>query len=132
LNIEVFHFQPYFNEKNHEFFKSNVFIDKKDFNNSPIPFKDILKNGKINLNYFGRLIISNKGDIYTSFHCRKIGNMKDDLKNTILNEMKKNTSWRILRKNYLPCKSCTYELLCPPISDLERSMGRNNLCFIKD
>jgi pseudo-rSAM protein len=130
LNISDYVFQPFYNGSNYDFFMSNVFNSKKDIQNHKVSFKDILINEKININYFGRLIITNTGDIFTSFYNKKIGSIKDDIKSVILKELKENTNWRTLRRDYIPCKSCTYNLLCPPISNIEKALKKNNLCTI--
>ena len=45
-------------------------------------------------------------------------------------EVTKGKSWRQLRSNVLPCRKCTYQYLCPPLSNYESAIGRNNLCHI--
>ncbi len=47
-------------------------------------------------------------------------------------EMYRGKSWRRIRKKVEPCKKCTFEALCPPLSNYEYALGANNLCHIRE
>ena len=128
--IVEYQIQPYFNGENNNFFKQNVFLNKEDLAENKSTFKDILTNNKINKNYFGRLYILNNGDVQSNLHSKKLGQIDSDVKEMLFSELDSQRSWRKLRKNCFPCKSCAYNLICPPISDLEQSIETNNLCNI--
>ena len=129
--IENSSFSPFFNGDNLKFFKENVFLDKADvFDNKP-ELKDIYANQIINKQQFGRLTILNNESMYANVNEKKLGILgKDSIYDVIYSEIKSVTNWRKVRKNIEPCKNCIYECLCPPVSNYEFVIGKNNLCNI--
>jgi len=121
---------PYYNGKNISFFQKNVFVDQDDIKSTKPTYKDILINTKINKNFFGQLVITTSGKVYSNLNAPKLGDIKQNIKELVLKEMLSSNSWRKLRQNCVPCKNCNFNLLCPPISNLELSIKRNNLCHM--
>ncbi len=57
---------------------------------------------------------------------------KNSLYNIFYKEMNCGKSWLRARKNAIPCKNCVYNSICPPVSNYEYVIGRNNLCTMWD
>lgn len=130
VGIENPDFQPFFNGKNLEFFRKNVFITKKEILGAKPAMKDIYANSVINKLNFGRITILPNGYIYANINASRLGILgKDSIYDALYKEMYHGKSWRRIRKNVASCKSCVYEALCPPLTNFSYSIGRDNLCF---
>ena len=80
---------------------------------------------------FGKLFILNNGDIYANLNSTKIGiHGKDSISKVLYRELNKKNSWLQTRKNVEPCTNCVFDVLCPPISNYEYVLRKNNLCHI--
>lgn len=130
LNIAKYDFKPFYNGKNLEFFRQNVFIEKEALLESKPTLRDIYKNGEVNSLNFGRLTIFSDGGIHASVNTSRLGVLGRDLLLDVLSkELLQGYAWRRIRKNTTPCKSCHFNHLCPPISNYAYAIGRNDLCF---
>jgi pseudo-rSAM protein len=128
--IKKFEFKPFYNGQNIEFFKDEVFLSKDDILVKPISMKTIFRNSILNTNYFGVLSIANDGKVYADLNKGVIGNIyKDSIKDCIFREITEGKSWFQIRNNG-KCKECLYRELCPPISNYETVMDKENLCHI--
>ena len=108
-------FQPFYNGKNLEFFRQNVFLDKNEILQAKPTLNDIFQNSVVNKLNFGRLTVFHNGDIYANVNAPRLGVLgRDSLYDILYKEMDHGKSWRRLRKSVTPCKSCTFESLCPP------------------
>ena len=130
LNIRIL---PYFNGHNISFFKNNVFVNKRDILYSKYNVEKLISNRYINSNFFGRLIIDTKGNIYSNINKKKIGNVvTDSFHKIIYSEINQRSAWFLTRHNVSPCNTCILNELCPPVSNYELSFQRFNLCKIVD
>ena len=128
--IQNFDFKPFYNGQNTEFFQNEVFLSKDDILEKPISMKGIFRNSIINTNYFGVLSIANDGKVYADLNKDVIGNIyEDSIKDCIFREITKGKSWFRVR-NIGKCKDCLYRELCPPISNYETALNKENLCHI--
>lgn len=129
LHIDNYDYQPFYNGTNLAFFKENIFTEKEEIFAAKPKMKDIYKNTTVNTLNFGRLIILNNGHIYANVNASRLGILgKDSIRDVLSKEMYHGKSWRRVRKNVEPCKNCTFEALCPPLSNYNYAIGRNNLC----
>lgn len=123
--------RPYFNGRNIEFFEQNVYFGKDEIIQSIQSHKEIFANSIMNRLCFGKLIIDNRGKVYSNLNKKRIGSIYINSFHDILyKELNNCISWRKVRKNVLPCKKCIYNMLCPPISNYEFALKKNNLCKI--
>lgn len=130
FGIEDFEVHPYYNRRNIQFFEDNVFLSKEDIVASPISMREIFRNQKLNANSFGSLYILPNGDIKANLNEETIGHLgKDRIIDVINHEMMQNTAWRKVRSSE-PCQNCVYQYLCPPLSNYERLLHRQNLCHV--
>lgn len=130
LGIEDFEVHPYYNGRNIQFFEDNVFLSKEDIVATPISMREIFRNQKLNANSFGSLYILPNGDIKANLNEETIGHIgKDRIIDVINHEMMQNTAWRKVRSSE-PCQNCVYQYLCPPLSNYERALHRQNLCHV--
>jgi pseudo-rSAM protein len=130
-NLKNAKVMPFYVEKKLDFFKNNVFVNKEDIFSSIINYRKIFCNQKLNSNDFGNLFIFPDGTTKANFNRLTIGNIeKDSLMKIIYNELITNTSWRKVRSEE-PCNDCLYQFLCPPPSNYEFVIGKNNLCHVK-
>jgi len=125
-------FQPYFDGSNRELFEKDLAIAREEITGAKPSLTDIYARQKMNPRDFGRLIIRNDGRIYANVNRSSTGILgSDSLYDVIYREMIQGKSWRRTRNNVMPCKKCVFNLLCPPLSNLEIILGRNNLCNIE-
>lgn len=130
INIRIL---PYFNGHNISFFEKNVFVNKRDILFSNYNFENLIANRYINSNFFGRLIIDAKGNIFPNINKKKIGNIvTDSLHEIVYSEINQRSIWFLTRHNVSPCKACVLNELCPPVSNYELSFQMFNLCHIID
>ncbi|MCP4152978.1 MAG: hypothetical protein GY757_34920 [bacterium] len=93
--------------------------------------EELLAKQVINPNYFGKIVVSSKGDIYANVNPPPIGKLgKETLYNVVYKELYSGRSWRRLRTQVKPCRNCIYEGLCPPLSNYETVLKRNNMCTV--
>ena len=131
LNIENYTFQPYYNGNNIELFEQAVYLNKEDIFEAKPTQKDIFARQAINQLNFGKLFILPDGSVYSNLNKAKLGNLnKQGIHELVHKEMYKHKNWFKLRKNVKPCRSCVYNLLCPPISNYEYAIGKYNLCHV--
>ncbi|MCP4215963.1 MAG: hypothetical protein GY765_15020, partial [bacterium] len=117
---------------NASFFESSVYSSKEDIIEDRPTMKEILARQVLNTSYFKRLIISCDKKIRTNPNraaCGVLG--KGHIADALFKELNHGQSWTRLRKNVNPCKSCVYHALCPPISNYEHVLDKNNLCHVK-
>lgn len=130
LGIEDFEVHPYYNGHNVHFFEENVYLSKEDIVATPISMREIFRNQKLNANSFGSLYVLPNGEIKANLNEEKIGHLeKDRIIDVINHEMMQNTAWRKVRSSE-PCQNCVYQYLCPPLSNYERALHRQNLCHV--
>jgi len=131
FKMDDFSLQPYYNGGNIRFFKKNVFVSKKDIFQSKPSYKEIFSRMCMNPLKFGKLTIRSNGDIYADVNAQKLGRLgQDSLYDVVFKEMKSQKSWRKTRTSVEPCRRCLFDVLCPPLSNYEYELKRNNLCHI--
>lgn len=131
LGVKNFEIHPYYNGQNIRFFEENVYLSKDDIVATPISMREIFRNQKLNANFFGSLYILPNGDIKANLNEDTIGHLdKDRIIDVINIEMMQNTAWRKVRSSE-PCKDCVYQFLCPPLSNYERAINKQNLCHVQ-
>lgn len=129
LGIDNPDFQPFFNGENLDFFMEGVFVSKEEILESKPKMNDIYTNSVLNSLNFGRLTVLSNGHIYANVNASRLGILgKDSIYDVLYKEMYHGKSWRRIRKNVEPCKGCTFQALCPPLSNYTYAIGRNNLC----
>ncbi len=131
LEIASHLFKPYYNGQNINFFEEAVFVTREALLKSKPSQEEILSNGAVNGINFGKLAVLNNGDIHANVNAPMLGKLgKDSFYDVVYKEMAEGKSWRRLKKNVTPCKGCQFAGLCPPLSNYEYAIGRNNLCHI--
>ncbi|MCL2311764.1 MAG: hypothetical protein FWC41_04645 [Firmicutes bacterium] len=125
-------FIPIYNGKNLSFFETNVFVGKEDIDSIFLNQNQVFRNQVLNSNYYGKLVVQSNGDVYSNVHTQSLGNIaKDSLVELINNEVNSNSnSWFCVKQNLAPCNKCIYNILCPPVSNYEFILKRNNLCTL--
>jgi pseudo-rSAM protein len=121
---------PIYNGKNLSLFQENVFITQEDIDQLFITENDVFKNKSFNQNYYGKLIITSNGSVFSNLNTQPLGEINDLLINILAQEMNKRDSWFLTRLNTKPCNMCIYNFLCPAISNYEFTFHRYNLCDI--
>ncbi|MDQ1353166.1 MAG: pseudo-rSAM protein [Acidobacteriota bacterium] len=130
-HLENHSYHPFFNGRNREFFRQAVFVDREDLEEARPTMREILARQCINPLQFGTLTILSNGDIYANVNARRLGAFAgDSIYDMVYKEMFRGSSWRRTRKKAAPCRHCTFNALCPPLSNYEYALGQNNLCHI--
>jgi pseudo-rSAM protein len=121
----------FYNGNNRAFFEENVYVDREDIVAKIPHLKTIYMNSTVNRSNFGKLTILPNGRVHANVNNPGLGILgKDSIYDMLTKEMTTGKSWRKIRKHVTPCKSCVFEKLCPPLSDYNTALGRNNLCHI--
>ncbi len=130
--FEDFLVSPYFNGQNMSFFQTNVFTDRESLLEESHTMKDIFSRAAINRFYFKNLsLLSNKG-IYANLNGPQLGILgKNKIFDVIHKELNNGKSWTRVRRHVMPCKSCVFTDLCPPITNYEFATKMYDLCHIK-
>lgn len=123
---------PIYTNNNSNFFTDNVYINKADILSTKWKKNEIFANQYVNTNYFGKIVISSNGNIFTNMNLPAIGVYNNDLKKYVYSEMKEGSNWRKTRSQLSPCDKCIYCFICPPPSNYEIAIGKNNLCNLYD
>ncbi len=130
-NLGRYRFNPYYNGSNLDFFQKMVFFDRDSLWAEKPSQKEIFRRMAMNTNDFGNMKILWNGMIYANINNPAIGDInKNSIREAIFNELFHGKSWLKSRSHVLPCKNCLYNFLCPPLSNYEHVLGRNNLCCI--
>jgi pseudo-rSAM protein len=130
-NLENVLFQPYFSGNNLRFFKKHVFTNRARVLGAKPTQKDLFVRFKLNPANFGKITVSASGHVFPNLNTPKLGSIyKNPLKEIIYKEMKTGKSWIKSRNRVQPCNRCIFELVCPPLSNYEFALKRNNLCHI--
>lgn len=131
LDMENFEFKALYDKRNLDFFRENIFVERDEIEQSRPSLKEIYSRGIVNAHNFGKLTILANGQVYANLNARKLGTLgQHSIYEIISKEMVSGKSWRKIRKYVSPCKSCTFERLCPPISNYNTVIGRYDLCHI--
>lgn len=130
-SLHSYQIRPFFNGKNTSFFRKNVFLNKKDIFDNRITLNQIHRNKFINTLFFGDLTIFPNSEVYTNVNEESIGNLKNESFSEIIFKclMDKNSIW-FRTRNKTSCSKCLFTDLCPPISNYELILKRNNLCNV--
>jgi len=123
--------KPFYNGKNYNFFKENIFIEKPDLSDPVVSKKEIYARSVMNPNAFGHITVLSSGVVYSNINEEPIGTIDMNVKQLLLNELTEGRGWFRLRKDLVPCGSCIYQQICPPISNYEYALSRDNLCWIQ-
>lgn len=123
--------KAFFNGSNYTFFKENIFIAKSDLSDPVVSKKDIYARSVMNPNTFGHITVLSSGDIHSNLNVKRIGTIDMNVKKLLLNELSEGNGWFCLRKDLTPCGSCVFHQICPPISNYEYALSRNDLCWMQ-
>jgi|JTFO01.1.fsa_nt_gb pseudo-rSAM protein len=129
--ITKYDIYPFYDGTNYDFFKRRIFLDKIDVVKGVSNIHQIYRNKKINNNYFGKLSISSSGDVFFNLAENTIGNLLvEDLKKILFDHFYyEDMPWFRIRRNK-PCDCCLFQFLCPPPSNYELALSKNNLCTL--
>jgi len=130
--IDRYQLVPYFNGSNLDFFREYVFLNRDSILKSQPGMNDILTRNVLNSSDFKQLNILSDQSFHANLNHPKIGELGENhIMEIIYKEIHHGKSWIKIRKHVNPCKSCAFNSLCPPISNYEYTIGRYNLCHIK-
>ncbi len=131
LKITNVAFKPFYNHENFDFFKTHVFINREELLQAKPTLKDIFSRTRVNPLQFGKITVLSNKDVHANVNAKKIGVLgRDSLYDVVFNEMFDGKTWIKPRPKVSPCRSCNYSLLCPPLTNYEYVLKRNNLCNI--
>lgn len=125
--------KPYFNLKNMNFFKKNVFIDFDDIFAKKKDMRQIMTKKNINDIFYGKITISVCGKIYLSKNLPSVGNIEQhSLNEVVYKGMRKNSLWFKTRDQVDDCTNCLLTAFCPCISNYELFMNVNKICILQN
>lgn len=124
-------YYPYYTGDNMDFFREHVFIREGEMAESQPGVRELIARVKTNPVNFGKLVVLEDSGVYANVNEPVLGWLgKQSLYRMLEEEVKRGRSWFRSRQEVKPCCSCIYNVLCPPMSNYERILGRNNLCHI--
>lgn len=129
---QLIHYQirPLYIKDNYNFFKEFVFINEEDIFEHTHTFLDIFRNDTLNCNYFGKINIFTNGDVFADINKNTIGNIyQNSISELIWKELETGKSWLRTRNQQRPCNKCTLREICPPPSNIEVALKKNDLCY---
>ena len=122
---------PYFNGKNTDFFRENVFLAKDDILNLKPNQQQIYSRSLINEQLFGKMFIKTSGDAFANLNHEPVGNINQTgISDLVRNELYHGKSWNLTRLTVRPCDGCLYRLFCPPAGNYELFMNKFNFCDV--
>jgi pseudo-rSAM protein len=136
LNVEQIsttingNFVPVYNGENIDFFKSNVFIRQEEILVSALSKRQIFMRQAINIFHFGKLTVLPDGNVYADVNQTPLGIIDDTVYSIVYKELTEGKSWFWVR-DFMPCKDCIFQWICPSPSNYEIAIGRSNLCHVK-
>jgi pseudo-rSAM protein len=130
LQLTAFSVQPYFNGKNLDFFKDNVFTDHESLSGGDLDVDAIKARQSYNTLNYGKLFFKN-GRVYSNLNAAPLGRL-DELspREAVVRELKEQGNWLRVRRDAAPCKDCLLDAVCPPLSNFEFASGINDSCNI--
>lgn len=132
FQIEKYRLNPVYTGENIQFFEENIYLSKEDILSTSLTIKDFFSRQAINLNDFGKINILPNGDIYANINHPVLGSIyTNNIYEIVQKEIDNGKSWFNIR-NQSPCNNCVYQWFCPSPSDYEITIGRTNLCHIKN
>ena len=119
---------PIYTGDNLPFFEEYIYLSEDDIFSEPIEMRRIFCNQKLNSNDFGALTVLPTGECRVSLNTPTLGDlMQTSLLEILYKELTTNTAWRKTR-NSGKCQKCFFQYLCPPPSNYEQVIGREDLC----
>lgn len=132
FKIETYRLNPVYNGNNISFFEKNVFLTQEDILSTPLTIKDFFSRQSMNIYDFGKINIMPNGDTFANINHPSLGNIHtDNIYEIVSKEVEIGVSWFRIR-NQTPCNDCVYQWICPSPSNYEISIGRPNLCHVKN
>lgn len=132
FQIEKYRLNPVYTGENIQFFEENIYLSKEDILSTSLTIKDFFSRQAINLNDFGKINILPNGDIYANINHPVLGSIyTNNIYEIVQKEIDNGKSWFNIRSQS-PCNNCVYQWFCPSPSDYEITIGRTNLCHIKN
>lgn len=122
--------KPYYNGKNLDFFKENVYTTTDDIENNRLDSQDVFARQNINLHNYGKLIITPDLQIFTSFNSINHHLFDKDFFQIVKKELNPESLWFNTRDKSDDCCDCAFRFLCPSPSGYEQVIGVSNLCKI--
>lgn len=120
---------PFYNGQNESFFQENVFVSEEEL--VCVSSKSIKRNSILNNNFYGKLVCFPNGDVYSNLNGTSLGNIsKNSFAAMVYRELSEEDSWMKVRRKVEPCKHCLFASMCPPLSNYEQAMSKNNLCTV--
>ncbi|MBP7936443.1 MAG: TIGR04150 pseudo-rSAM protein [Phycisphaerae bacterium] len=130
LGLVDFAVRPHFNGQNLAFFEENVFFTKDDVVAARPSPQDLYASSRTNRLDFGRLVVLSTGEVFANPNTPKLGDLASTSVHKMLcHEVRRGESWFRTRSCVKPCRNCVFQCMCPPISNYEHAIGRNNLCL---
>ncbi len=131
-SVENYEIIPIYNGRNLGFFKKHVFIHFNDLRSLKISKNRYFLNKFFNTNNYGKITLTSDGCFYANVNHKTLGHIDSASIHEILyTELYHGESWNLIR-NSSPCDKCVYQFICPPISNYEQIIGKNNLCHISE
>lgn len=131
LHCTQYSFIPYYNQANLSFFEENVFITRDSILESKPQMHDIFARSVLNTQEFKKLTLFYDCSVYANMNFRPIGKLGEEhLMEIVYRALHQHPAWTRVRQHVFPCKSCAFQLLCPPISNYDYAIGQYNLCHL--
>ena len=127
-NNKLLGYYPLYLKNNLNYCKKLLSFNIKDALNVKPTERDIFSHMYINSNFFGEFVVNDFGDVFSCINYSSIGNIKENtLKELVLKELKAKGAWFKTRRSIKKCKECAFNIICPPITKIEISLGENEI-----
>lgn len=123
--------QPYFNGRNLDFFKANVFTDVQSLAESIPDLGAVNSRKSYNTMNYGKIFIKSNKEIISGLNGAPLGKINEvSIEEAVVSELSQHGNWLKTRHDVAPCGDCLLNSICPPLSDFENATGINNSCNI--
>lgn len=120
---------PFYTKRNIDFFKEYVFIDSDDILEETVSKNELFSKMHYNQLFFGKLYFMPDNKIYPNPNFAPIGNFMNDWTYIFKEGLLNNPCWFKIRDGE-KCSECHYQFLCPPISNYNLVIGKEDLCIL--
>lgn len=122
---------PWYTGDNMDFFKEYIYNDFKDIIEQKNTKQHIFRKQILNDNLFGKLTIFPTGEVYSNVNFPTIGNIQDQkLSEIVYSEIENYFKPWFFTRDYVSCKNCVNNYLCPSISNYEIVANEYNMCYL--
>ena len=121
--------KPVYNGSNADFITENVYVSKEEIISCIRNTHEIEIRKKINSFFWGKVYFYSGQRFKTSLYQNSYFELeKTSIPDAIYKAMSTENDWNLTRNKVESCNNCNFRFLCPPISNIEKTMNQFKIC----